>query len=49
MSIVVGLLLHAILFGVLLGLTEVHWLWALDISGLVVWLGVLVIDSDIFN
>lgn len=44
-----GILLHALLFAVLLGVTELEWYWCALISGLIVWLGILVITEDMFG
>lgn len=49
MRVVLGIILHALLFAVLLGITELHWYWCALISGLVVWLGIVIITEDVFG
>lgn len=45
MWLIVGIALHLLGFGLLM-LTDLGWLWSAVVSGLLVWLGVLVIDGD---
>lgn len=43
-----GLIMHAALMILLMGVTELHWFWCFLISGLTVWAGIVVvaIESD---
>lgn len=49
MTLIGGVILHALLFALLHAFTELQWYWAALISGLVVWFGILVIGQDPFD